>query len=201
MTGCWSVRGRSVPWQVSGFSSQHWPSEPGCRSRYWTTPCSPFPPSPVSIWSQCASFNGSLGEVAHGGRHAMQLGLLIGVDDLQLGQRNRQRVSLPGHEHEHLVLALLLGCHPHDLDLITNPQWRGRTPGDAGGQEGELQMILQVVTPTDRLLFRTVGINDDLRVNALFAFLIRGNALHRVAPVVPSDCHVKIRETPPSLRY
>src|SRR5947209_16521439 len=129
------------------------------------------------------------------------LGLLIAVDDLQLGEGDRQRVPLPGHEHEHLVRALLLWCHPHHVDLITDAQWRGRTPGDAGGQEGELQMLLQVVIPADRLLLGPIGINDDLHMDTLFAFLFRGNALHRDAPIVPSNCRVKTRVTAPSLPY
>ena len=54
-------------------------------------------------------------------------------------------------------------------------------------------MLLQVGIPAERLLLGPIGINDDLHVDALLAFLIRGNALHRVAALAPFERQQRAR--------
>lgn len=48
--------------------------------------------------------------------------LLVHCDALELGQGDCEGVALPADPHKHLVLALLLGRDPDDLDLVANPQ-------------------------------------------------------------------------------
>jgi hypothetical protein len=40
------------------------------------------------------------------------------VDDLQLGERNRQALPLPTHNDEHLALTFLFWSHPQYIDLV-----------------------------------------------------------------------------------
>lgn len=47
--------------------------------------------------------------------------LCILGDELELRPGDRERVSILGHEHEHLVVAFLLWSQPNHLDLVADP--------------------------------------------------------------------------------
>src|SRR5262245_26744024 len=106
-------------------------------------------------------------------------GLLVDVDAGELRERHRQRPAVPVRPDEHLVLALLLGRHPDDLDLIARPERRDRALGQAAGPEGKGEVPLEVVVPAHRLLLGPVAVDDDLHLDALLARLVAWWVRHR----------------------
>src|SRR5919201_994024 len=106
-------------------------------------------------------------------------GLLVHRDALQLGQGNRKGSAFPADQHEHLVLALLLGGHPDDLDLLADAQRRDAALGGAPGHKREVQPVLEGVVPAHGLLFGSVRVDDDLHGDALLPLLVAGWSLHQ----------------------
>jgi hypothetical protein len=100
---------------------------------------------------------------------------------LQLGQGNRKGSAFPADQHEHLVLALLLGGHPDDLDLVTDAQRRDGALGGAPGHQRDVQPVLEGVVPAHGLLFGRVGVDDDLHGDALLPLLVARSSLHPVS--------------------
>jgi hypothetical protein len=74
--------------------------------------------------------------------------------------------------HKHFVLALLFRSHARDLDRFSNSQRRDPTLFDTFGGERELQLLFEIIVPTERLLLRAVCIDDDFHHDPLFAFFI-----------------------------
>ncbi len=67
----------------------------------------------------------------------------------------------------------------------------GRELGSLGSRKGtdpdessrqELNLVLEVIVPAHCLFFGTVGIDDDLHVEAVFAFLVAFRSGHGVFP-------------------
>src|SRR5215217_208497 len=100
-------------------------------------------------------------------------GLVIGRDHFELGEWNRQFYFVPVHLDEHIVFAILYGCHADHLDLVSHLQRRGGSPGSTPCKEGEVDFHFDVVISAyDPFLF-VVGIDDGLHGDPVLSDLIR----------------------------
>jgi hypothetical protein len=79
------------------------------------------------------------------------------------------------------VLALLLGGHPDDLDLVADLQRRDAALGGAPGHKREVQPVLEGVVPPHGLFFGRVGVDDDFHGDALLPLLVARSSLHLVS--------------------
>src|SRR5215218_2056653 len=118
-------------------------------------------------------------------------GLLVHRDALQLGQGNRKASAFPADQDEHLMVALLVGGHPDDLDLLADAQRRDAALGDAPGHKREVQPVLEGVVPARGLLFGRVGIHDDLHGDALLPLLVARWSLHQACLSAPESASRK----------
>src|SRR6266566_4157187 len=89
----------------------------------------------------------------------------------------------PPDQYEHVMLAFLCGSYAHDLDFISRFQRRDCAESDTPGRKRELQGIGKIVIPPCRLLFRAIGVHDDLHVDTLFTFFMFGLTSHMHSPV------------------
>src|SRR5439155_9020268 len=85
------------------------------------------------------------------------------------GKGHSQSGCFPRNGHEHLAFTLSLFRHSEHLDLGFLSQWRNTPLPDADRWEWKAKRLLQVVIPAYRLLLRAVGINSNLRADALLA--------------------------------
>src|SRR5215218_1652419 len=100
-------------------------------------------------------------------------GFVVGIDDFELRERNRQFVLVPVHLDEHIVLAFLHGCHADHLDLFSHLQRRGGSPGSTPCKEGEVDFHFEVVIPAYGPFLFVVGIDDGLHGDPMLSGLIR----------------------------
>src|SRR3954464_9257709 len=106
--------------------------------------------------------------------------LLVVDERFQLGQRNCEFATVPPRQNKHLVAALLLRRHAQDLHLVTHPQRRDGSLGNALGKERELEPLIEVDVPPHRLLIGRISIDDDLHGDALFALVVLRRAWHHL---------------------
>src|SRR4051812_33136011 len=95
------------------------------------------------------------------------------MDDLQLRERNRQALPLPTHHHEHLSFAFFFGGYLQYIDLVSHLKRRGRSFGDAPGEEWKGELVLEVAVPSHGPFFFAIGIDDDLHLDPMLSGLIR----------------------------
>src|SRR5438105_1365839 len=99
-------------------------------------------------------------------------GLLVRRNGFELRERDRERSLAPGDRDEHLALALTLGRHPDDLDLLAHRERRDLAFLDAPGEKWDVQFLFEVATPSHRALVLVVGVDDDVKGDPLLAVLV-----------------------------
>src|SRR6266571_565883 len=96
-------------------------------------------------------------------------------------------MGFPLDQYEHLMLAILCWSYFHDLDFVSWFQWRNRAASDTAGSKREVHGVGEIIIPTHRLFFRTIGIHNNFHVDPLFTFFIFGATSHMHPPFVDNN--------------
>jgi hypothetical protein len=110
---------------------------------------------------------------------------LIHIEGGELGQRHRQFPALLGDEHEHISGANFFGRHVKDLDGFTFAERRNDIGSDASGLKWKLQLVFEVVIPSQRAFVGSVRVDDGLVVDSIFPNRIFLSVLYCLAVLLP----------------
>jgi len=126
----------------------------------------------------------------------------VGINGHQLRQGNRHGPVVPKNQRQHVGGTGVFRCHALDFDGFPFPERRDDFGSDALGLKRESDFVIKVAIPPHDLLFRPIGVCDDVVVDSVlpgFAwYALRllccwclGYVARRISRLGPAQAHLR----------